>query len=86
MSRRIIPGLKRNYEVVVGWDRPLGTFFGQVYDRSIKGEDAQLIHWVGAGEYAELPDVDDLEDAIEGFAKIGWKIAATLNQDRRQGK
>jgi hypothetical protein len=45
MSRYIIP----RFKVVIGWDKPLQTFFGQVIDLVLEeeGEDKELVFEIG---------------------------------------
>ncbi len=60
MSRHVITD--GPFEIAVGWDPPLQTFFGQVYDHRITDPDRQLVLWVGADE--RLPRVADLHRAL----------------------
>jgi hypothetical protein len=50
MSRYVVhPEIKgKKYEVAYGFDMPLGEYFIQVFDHSIKDEDNQMIVWEGS--------------------------------------
>lgn len=77
MSRRECPVIGGDV-VVVGWDPPLQTFFGQVYER---GEDGPSV-WVGAGD--RLPTVEDLVDALGewgGAVSGATRIALVEDKD-----
>ena len=65
MSRYIIPAHEARYHVVVGWDAPLATFFGEVWDPTVPDEDddAACVLWAGAALGA-LPTVDALQACL----------------------
>ena len=51
MSRHELVPLDRAHQVVVGWDRPLHTFFAQVLDVAADEDgDTRTVLWVG-GEF-----------------------------------
>jgi hypothetical protein len=83
MSRVQIPDnfTKGGLEVFVGWDNPLETFFGQVYDRS-KPEAEQIIYWIGL-QVGEIPTVSELDDRMKNFCTIPETIAAELVDAKR---
>ena len=82
MSRYTIPAHAARYHVVVGWDAPLATFFGEVWDRTVPDEDddAACVLWAGAALSA-LPTVDALQTCLEAFATIPADIVTQLQQD-----
>jgi hypothetical protein len=57
---------KEPYEVVVGWDRPLNTYFAQVYDKSIVDEDQQLIIWE-MGTPDPVHDLNQIQDIVKPY-------------------
>jgi hypothetical protein len=78
MSRRRVPGVNPAHEVWVGWDPPLRTFFGQVYDPD-RDEDENPVLWVGANP-PWLREPSELAAAMEGYVVLGadtlWQLAA----------
>lgn len=70
--------------VAVGWDRPLRTFFVQVFGPpAADGEDTLLV-WVGTAP-GELANVAELVGLLAPFAELSDEIAARLEADRRDG-
>jgi hypothetical protein len=67
---------------VVGWDAPLATFFGEVWDTTVPDEDddAACVLWAGAALGA-LPTVDALQTCLAAFATIPTDVVAQLHQD-----
>lgn len=65
MSQQIFP-VREGVEAMVGWDRMLESFFGQVYNVDKFGErtDDEIIHWVGAG-LPQIRTVEQLEQALK---------------------
>ena len=49
MSRRDWISFSDRYEIIVGWDAPLRSYFAQVEDLVLarQGEDDTLVVWVG---------------------------------------
>jgi hypothetical protein len=86
MSRHRIPGLNPNLEIYVGWDHPLLTFFGQVYDPAIKeGEDDPIIYWVGTSP-RKIYRVEDLVRVMRRYAEIDPDMQSTLYFDKDLGR
>jgi hypothetical protein len=82
MSRYEFTGNKTNLRIVVGWDRPLQTFFAQVWDGG-ELEEGNLLLWVGAGP----PPVETLKELAELLAPFGVipdQVAAKLQEDFRE--
>lgn len=69
-----------HYDVCVGWDNPLQTFFLQVYDMTQLDEDLQLIDWQGL-QFAEIPTVADLEERIAKYGKLSEETKDQLTSD-----
>ena len=67
---------------IVGWDRPLETFFAQVFSKASPDEDP--IVWVGA-DYGELRTPEAAIAAVEAFAIIPEGTRAKLLQDYADG-
>jgi len=82
MSRHELEPFAKRYEVTVGWDRPLNTFFAQVKDLQVTDEeDDPVIVWVGTS-YSEIPRPEDLQAHIAVFATISNAIMEALRSDR----
>jgi len=85
MSRHTIPGLNPKHEVAVGWDAPMGTFFGLVSDPSLPVDHDDTVLWVGKG-FNSIGTVDGLVDAMKAHATIPPDMIAKLADDRaREG-
>jgi hypothetical protein len=82
MSRYTIPAHAARYHVVVGWDPPLATFFGEVWDRTVPDEhdEAACLLWAGAALGA-LPTVDALQACLQAYATIPPEVVAQLHQE-----
>ena len=66
----------------IGWDRPLRTFFAQVFATDPKDEDEEVpILWEGTVE-AELPRPIDAIRLLEPYCEIPAETAASLEIDR----
>ncbi len=83
MSRSTIPAHTARYHVVVGWDAPLATFFGEVWDRTVPDEDDDeaCVLWAGAALGA-LPTVAALQACLQAYATIPADVVAQLHRDR----
>ena len=85
MSRyKLEPRADRNDvdHAIVGWDRPLETFFAQVFSAASPDEDP--IVWVGA-DYGEPRTPEAAIAAVEAFAIIPEATRAKLLQDYADG-
>jgi hypothetical protein len=80
MSRYELVARKGRYQVFVGWDPPLETYFLQVYDTQARDPESQPFTWLGAS--GEHLDYTDLTRALEPFAELPLDIAAKLSSDR----
>jgi hypothetical protein len=66
--------------IVVGWDRPLSTFFTQVWDGG-NLEQGDLALWTGMTS-GGVPTFKALEKSLKPFGKIPGDIAAEVRQDQ----
>ena len=84
MSRHSVP-LKPGTnatEAVVGWDRPLGTFYAQVLRKNEDDDDeTEELLWEGA-ELGQLKTPDEALRLLEPFCDIPAGLSATLQIDR----
>lgn len=82
MSRHTFPGKGGASEVAIGWDRPLATFFVQVFrpDPLEAGEETAFI-WVGT-DIGELPTAAAAISIAAPHADLPGTLGATLETDR----
>jgi hypothetical protein len=93
MSRIQIPAedvLNDAHVVWVGWDSPLESFFGQVYDvlenhygsgLPQDGPDDPVIFWAGTSCVGEIPTVPILVDVMSPYCKISSEVQTQLLAD-----
>ncbi|TXI80679.1 MAG: hypothetical protein E6Q40_14590 [Cupriavidus sp.] len=76
------PGAPDVLRVFVGWDRPLQTFFSQVFVRSDDPEDDDgvLFFWKGT-EPGELSTPEAAIDLVAQYALVPSDLAATLRAE-----
>lgn len=68
--------------LVLGWDRPLGTFFAQlVRGATADDEDHVMELWIGDAP-GEIPSIRDLALRLTGVADLGLPTYAMLERDR----
>jgi hypothetical protein len=72
MSRHFIDAFDSSHVVTVGWDRPMNTFFAQVFD-----EDDRALLDVG-GPADVVADVDALASLLALYADIDDDMLDTL--------
>jgi hypothetical protein len=85
MSRYKIPSNNVNYDVVVGWDPPLSTYFCQVEDKTIP-EDSDLSSLVFSCGMVpdEVQTLERLAELTKPYATIPLEIEELLLRDMRQ--
>jgi len=82
MSRHTIECFSARFYLVVGWDRPLHSFFAQVEHLELSDEDDdRIVVWVGAS-FAEIPTPEALQPHIAQYAIISDEMLARLRADR----
>ena len=81
MSRYAIAPHDPRYEVVVGWDPPMQTLFGQVFVTTIEDDDTACMLWVGL-EVQALTTVAALQDALQAYATLPTAVVAQLEHDQ----
>lgn len=70
-------------QVVVGWDRPLQTFFAQVFTRTeAEPEEGEATIWLGT-EPGELPTPEAAITVVAPYAEVPDTLAARLENDMR---
>ena len=82
MSRYSIPAYDPHYEVVVGWDSPLATFFCQAFDTTADEDDeTSCVLWEGM-TFQSIPTLDMLHAHVGQFAAIPEAICMQLRSDQ----
>jgi hypothetical protein len=66
--------------VVVGWDNPLQTFFGQVLDPDRPLTQPETVTWIGTRP-AEIRTVEELVSAMEPYGTMPEAIVVQLRQE-----
>lgn len=79
MSKYSLAGMDPAIRVDIGWDRPLHTFFVQVF-RSVDGND-ELLAWEGAS-FAALPKASAAAAIAARWAKLPEGLTASLEINR----
>ena len=79
MSRYTFSGNQPHLRIVVGWDRPLRTYFAQVWDGGELGAGA-LVLWAGAGP-DRVQTVEDLADLLAPHGEIPDAVVAQLRDE-----
>ena len=81
MSRYAIAPQDPRYEVIVGWDPPMQTYFGQVFLLTIEEDDTACVLWVGL-EVQALTAVAALQAALQAYATLPAAVVAQLEHDQ----
>jgi hypothetical protein len=83
MSRYAIAPHDPRYQVIVGWDSPMQTLFGQVFDLTVEAEDddTACVLWVGL-EVQALTTVAALQDALQAYGTLPAAVVAQLQHDQ----
>jgi hypothetical protein len=81
MSRYTLTALDPALTVVIGWDRPLNTYFAIVTDERIDDDDEHVLLWLGT-EFAEIPRAEDLVAPLAPYAVVTDDHIARLRADR----
>lgn len=70
-------------QAVVGWDRPLQTFFAQVFTRTeAEPKEGEATIWLGT-EPGELPTPEAAIAVVAPYAEVPETLAAQLQDDMR---
>lgn len=70
------------FEVAVGWDPALGTFFVMVFGIADADRDTIVRYWYG-GQPNHLVTVEELQNAAAPYAEIPAELARQLANDQR---
>lgn len=71
------------YDLIVGWDNPLDTFFYQVFDTTVDDEETACVRWEGT-TWRAIPTVEALQARLAGFAMLPETVCTQLRRDQEQ--
>jgi len=83
-SLKPLPEHSDIFEVAVGWDPGLGTFFVMVFGVPNAGRDPDVRCWQG-GQPNQIVTVEDLQAAVSPYAELPMELAKRLSIDQRDG-
>jgi len=87
MSRYSLKPLPKHsdiFEVAVGWDAGLGTFFVIVFGVADADRDPDVRHWSG-GQPRQIVTVEELQAATLPYAELPMDLVTRLRGDQRYG-
>jgi len=80
-SLKPLPGCPELFEVAVGWDAGLSTFFVVVFGGTIQANETAIRLWRGTS-FCDIPSTDMLLSIAREFAEIPDGLALKLDIDR----
>jgi hypothetical protein len=85
VSRYEVTARTARHKVIVGWDPPMQTYFGQVIDRRKEETDPdnKIVLWVGTS-LRQLSEVEQLARRLAPFAGLSEDERARLASDKEQ--
>ena len=83
-SLRPLPPHSDIFEVAVGWDPGLGTFFVMVFGVAETGHDPQVLHWLG-GQPRQIVTVEELQAEVLPYAELPMELGRCLRNDQLDG-
>jgi hypothetical protein len=82
MSRYTIPANSDQYEIVVGYDPALKSFFAALWDyEECDPDEDRPTRWIGY-EPRQVTSVDDLAAWLAGYATLGPRWRSLLEGDQ----
>jgi hypothetical protein len=81
-SLKPLPHHSDIFEVAVGWDPGLGTFFVMVFGVADAGRDPEVRYWQG-GQPNQIATVQELLAAAAPYAELSTELARRLAEDQR---
>ena len=75
--------------LVVGWDRPLATFFAQVWDKrsgdiETQDDDGEWLLWVGC-EWGEIRSLEELASLLSAYVELPEEIFVPRQETGQPG-
>lgn len=83
-SLKPLPERSDIFEVAVGWDAGLGTFFVMAFGFAETGYDPEVLHWLG-GQPSQISAVEELQAEISPYAELPLDLVTRLRADQRNG-
>lgn len=83
-SLKPLPGHSDIFEVAVGWDPGLGTFFVMVFGVADAGRDPDVRHWRG-GQPGQIVTVEELQAEVLPYAELPMELVSQLRGDQCNG-
>ncbi|MFC0589689.1 hypothetical protein ACFFF7_09715 [Novosphingobium aquiterrae] len=84
-SLKPLPEHSDIFEVAVGWDPGLGTFFVMVFGVPDAARDPIVRYWYG-GQPNHLVTVEELQNVAAPYAEIPAELARQLANDQRDSE
>ena len=84
-SLKPLPNRTDLFEVAVGWDAGLGTYFAIVFGVPEGDCDPVITSWQGR-TLGQIPFVSALEDAISSYAALPNDVLANLEADKYESQ
>lgn len=81
MSRHDVESRDPRFQITVGWDNPLNTYFAQVEDTEAEDEDDPVVVWVGTS-HGEIQAPEALQGFVAKYGNIPEDILEDLRADR----
>lgn len=81
-SLKPLPEHSDIFEVAVGWDPGLGTFFVVVFGAADAGRDPVVRHWRG-GQPRQIVTLEELQAEVLPYAELPIEIVSQLTGDLR---
>lgn len=72
------------FEVAVGWDPALETFFVMVFGVADAGRETDVRHWRG-GQPRQILSVEELQAEVLPYAELPTELMSRLRSDQRNG-
>jgi len=83
-SLKPLPEHSDIFEVAVGWDPGLGTFFVVVFGVAGAGCETDVRHWLG-GQPRQIVTVEELRAEVSPYAELPMELVSRLSGDQRNG-
>lgn len=81
-SLKPLPEHSDIFEVAVGWDPGLGTFFVMVFGVADAGRDPDVRYWQGRRP-GQIATINELQDTVASYADIPPVLVGRLVNDQR---
>ena len=83
-SLKPLPERSDIFEVAVGWDAGLGTFFVMAFGFAETGYDPDVRHWLG-GQPRQIVTIEELQAEVLPYAELPMGLVSRLRCDQRNG-